>query len=88
MLGFLHHFEILGHQGEVDGLHCLFLRDAAPKSWDGGEVALGYIDLLLLFHGKRLVGMILQHHYRLQLCLISFFHKIRIAHNLLRLGRV
>ena len=84
----LHHIEILLHKVEADGLDGLLLRDAAPGTSDGGEVALGYEDLLAVFDGQHQIAVVLQHDDGLELSLIALLHILRLAHDLLRLSGV
>ena len=86
--GIIHHLEVLPYEGEVNRLDGLFLRDAAPCTRDGWEVALGHIYLLAILNGQHMVIVVLQHDDGFELGLITLLHELRIAYDLLCLGRI
>ena len=88
LLGLVDHLEILGHQSGVDGLNGVLLGDASPHARDGREMALGHPHLLLFLYGQHAVGVVLEHHHRLELGLVTLLHELRIANDALGLGRV
>ena len=51
-------------------------------------MALGHIYLLAILNGQHMVIMVLQHDDGFELGLITLLHELRIAYNLLCLGRI
>ena len=79
ILGIVHHGEILFNKFAPDRVIGVLLIFFFPEAYHGRIMALGQIDACLGLHGQCSL-MVLDHHNRAQLSLITFAHELGIAY--------